>query len=408
MKQIVEAMRGYRETYGTLPTDIYDKQGKPLLSWRVAILPFIEEDHLYQQFHLDEPWDSPHNKKLLGRMPKRYFDPWGVGDTTPTTCCLRPRGGGAVFLRDPPGVVTPILGDPSQKVLLVEADEAQAVSWTRPDDLDYDPANPTAGLGRRFSVGFIKGRGDFVALADGSVRFVPADADPEALRSLFSAAWNEPPQLTRPWYAALTLRPLCFLAVPSFLFALCAIGGGVAVAYRLVKGRTTSPGEFLWLIVGVNQLVYLSLFIAWYRVELFPVPGREPEEVRFWAVPGAAGTLASLLPLVWGQCRRDWLVLFIANLALWVLMTWDALVPDGYNSVEESLLTAAPPFVLGGISLAAMAMTRSGVPYPGRTDRRFAHWAGMAVCLLPLLGVVVSSSFGLVPSLGPWFQRIRE
>ena len=53
-------------------------------------------------------------------------------------------------------------------------------------------------------------------------------------------------------------------------------------------------------------------------------------------------------------------------------------------------------------------MTATAASDPGRTDRRFAHWAGMAVCLLPLLGVVVSSSFGLAPSLHLWFERIRE
>src|SRR5271155_415299 len=63
---------------------IYSKDGKtPLLSWRVAILPYIEHEALYQQFKLDEPWDSPHNKKLLDKMPKLYaptVNLKGVGD----------------------------------------------------------------------------------------------------------------------------------------------------------------------------------------------------------------------------------------------------------------------------------------------------------------------------------------
>jgi hypothetical protein len=291
----------------------------------------------------------------------------------------------------------------------VEADEAHAVPWTRPEDLDYDPANPTAGLARRFSVDFFKGRGAVVVLGDSSLHFVPADADPEALRSLFSAAWDEPPQLMRPWYAVLTLRPLCYLAIPSFLFGLCAVGGAVVVAYRLVTGRTTSPGELLWLIVGANQLAYLLLFLAWYRIELFPGPfSRAADKVRFWAVPGAAGTLAAFVAVIWSHRWREWLVLFLANLVLWAVMTWDALIPDYQPWVEESLLTAAPPFVLGGISLAAMCLTGSDASYPGCTDRRFAHWAGMAVCLLPLLGFVVFSSLGYAPSMHVWFERIRD
>src|SRR5262249_54155708 len=68
LKQIALAMHNYNDAYnGKLPAHaIYSKDGKkPLLSWRVAILPFIEQDNLYQQFHLDEPWDSEHNKKLI-------------------------------------------------------------------------------------------------------------------------------------------------------------------------------------------------------------------------------------------------------------------------------------------------------------------------------------------------------
>ena len=54
------------------PPAIYSKDGKPLLSWRVAVLPYIEQGPLYNQFKLDEPWDSAHNKKLLALMPKLY------------------------------------------------------------------------------------------------------------------------------------------------------------------------------------------------------------------------------------------------------------------------------------------------------------------------------------------------
>src|SRR6266699_4528907 len=67
------AMQNYAGTHGTLPpAAVRSKDGKPLLSWRVAVLPFIEGDALYKEFHLDEPWDSEHNKKLLEKMPRTY------------------------------------------------------------------------------------------------------------------------------------------------------------------------------------------------------------------------------------------------------------------------------------------------------------------------------------------------
>ena len=70
LKQIGLAFHNYHEANGCLPpAAITDGSGKPLLSWRVALLPFIEASPLYSRFHLDEPWDSPHNLALLDPMP---------------------------------------------------------------------------------------------------------------------------------------------------------------------------------------------------------------------------------------------------------------------------------------------------------------------------------------------------
>ena len=73
MKQIGLAMFNYACQYKTLPPAYTtDKNGKPLLSWRVLLLPYMDEDGLYKQFHLDEPWDSEHNKPLVAQMPQTY------------------------------------------------------------------------------------------------------------------------------------------------------------------------------------------------------------------------------------------------------------------------------------------------------------------------------------------------
>ena len=79
LKQIALCMLNYEDTKKRLPARaIYDKDGKPLLSWRVMMLPYMEEKSLYDQFHLDEPWDSEHNKKLLEKMPDGYRDPCAI------------------------------------------------------------------------------------------------------------------------------------------------------------------------------------------------------------------------------------------------------------------------------------------------------------------------------------------
>jgi RNA polymerase sigma factor (sigma-70 family) len=77
LRELALALHNYNDVHGHLPPPaITDKTGKPLLSWRVAILPFIDQDALYKEFKLNESWDSPHNKKLLAKMP-RIFAPMG-------------------------------------------------------------------------------------------------------------------------------------------------------------------------------------------------------------------------------------------------------------------------------------------------------------------------------------------
>src|SRR5262249_21734482 len=63
LKQIALAMHSYHDTMGRFPPAIVrDKEGKPLYSWRVLLLPYLEQQNLYNQFKLDEPWDSEHNR----------------------------------------------------------------------------------------------------------------------------------------------------------------------------------------------------------------------------------------------------------------------------------------------------------------------------------------------------------
>src|SRR5262249_24965534 len=77
LRQIGLAPIDYADSHQRIlpPAAVYDKNGKALYSWRVLILPFIEQGPVYKQFHLDEPWDSPHNSSLLSQMPKVYASP---------------------------------------------------------------------------------------------------------------------------------------------------------------------------------------------------------------------------------------------------------------------------------------------------------------------------------------------
>src|SRR5262249_31735088 len=103
LKQIGLALRNYHDDAGHFPTAaISDARGNPLLSWRVAILPYIEQWDLYSQFHLDEPWNSQHNLTLLGKMPQMYACPSDAGAQPAMTRYQAVTGPGTLFEKGKP------------------------------------------------------------------------------------------------------------------------------------------------------------------------------------------------------------------------------------------------------------------------------------------------------------------
>src|SRR6516165_3014449 len=128
-------MHTYNDQYGSLPSAaICDKDGKPLLSWRVSLLPFLEDQGLYQQFRLDEPWDSPHNLQLLPRMPRVYAPFNGKRTPEPYTTYYQVFvGKGAAFETRKGLRLSQDFPDGTSKTfLIVEAGEP--VPWTKPED----------------------------------------------------------------------------------------------------------------------------------------------------------------------------------------------------------------------------------------------------------------------------------
>jgi hypothetical protein len=188
LKRIVLALHNYLDVNKTMPsTAIRSKDGKPLLSWRVAILPYLDQGELYRQFHLDEPWDSDHNKKLIPQMPGIYRSLRSRAKQPGLTTYLAPVGKDVAFTGDVTGRVFPkeFQDGTSNTILLVDAADDRAVVWTQPDDLVVDLKNPKKGLLGHFPGHFL------FAMADGSIRLVPRTVSDATLGAAFTVAGGE-------------------------------------------------------------------------------------------------------------------------------------------------------------------------------------------------------------------------
>jgi hypothetical protein len=165
----------------------YNRDGKPLLSWRVQILPYLGEQALFDKFRLDEPWDSEHNKALIPMMPRVYWDPASrLGIEEGRTNYLGVQGKGLLFDGSGKGrKMREIRDGTSHSLAVVQVDDDRATTWTKPDDWQWNESDPTKNLGGLHPGIFIAG------FCDGSVRAISKEIDPKVLKSLLTIAGGE-------------------------------------------------------------------------------------------------------------------------------------------------------------------------------------------------------------------------
>jgi hypothetical protein len=190
-KQLAIAAINHHEARKFFPPQaIRSQDGKPLLSWRVALLPFLEDGglDLYNQFHLDEPWDSPHNRTLIAKMPATFADPdqnlAQLAKDGKTTYVV-PMAKGTIFAGDKDVKFADIADGTSKTIMFVEVDPLHAVVWTKPEDWDVDLENPLRGVNRDDRKQFV------AAFADAHVEAIPVNVDPGKLRGLLTRDGRE-------------------------------------------------------------------------------------------------------------------------------------------------------------------------------------------------------------------------
>ena len=183
LKQMGLAIHNYVAANDKMPADIRDDKGKLLLSWRVQILPYMEQQFLYNEFHLDEAWDSAHNKTLIDKMPGSYNCPTRVNPKPGTTTYRGFTGEGGMFeYVEGKSLTFADVQDGLSNTIGV-AEFKEAVIWTKPDEAKTD--KPWELLGSDHPGGVD------VLLMDGAVKFLKSTVAKAVLKALVTRSSGE-------------------------------------------------------------------------------------------------------------------------------------------------------------------------------------------------------------------------
>jgi RNA polymerase sigma factor (sigma-70 family) len=182
LKQLAIAFHNYHDTVGHLPTDVYSADGKPLWSWRVQLLPYLDQHNLFKQADLTKPWDDPANKDVSSAVVK-VFQCGAEPADRPLTCLKRPTGPGTAHQPGLKVKFADFTDGTSNTLLVVEAGDP--VPWAKPGtDFPIDPKNPPTIKGP-FAAGLTAARGD------GAVVTFPGEIPPASARKLSLIADGE-------------------------------------------------------------------------------------------------------------------------------------------------------------------------------------------------------------------------
>ena len=192
LQRIALAMREYEAAQGCFPPAyVADQQGKPLYSWRVLLLPYLGQQDLYDQYRLNEPWDSKTNQDVSKLAVEMFQCPGQPDNRLPATNYMMVVGEHTISSGREPRKITEITDGLTDTIMLVEVADS-LVSWAQPEDLHFDQLKFTIDGGKRQQISSYHRHGVNVAFCDGSVRLLKKSTNPQLVKAMLTIDGGEP------------------------------------------------------------------------------------------------------------------------------------------------------------------------------------------------------------------------
>ena len=192
LNQLLLALHNYHDVHGRFPPAyLADVDGTPMHSWRVLILPYIEQRSLYDAYDFAEPWNGPNNSKLINRMPPIYGSP--SEDESPTfTNMVAVTGAGTAFPNGASTCLADFVDGPENTILLTEIVNSR-VPWLQPRDINIHQGIYVVDDPAALRISAVPWRRPYVVFADHIRAYaVLPDIPAEAIKALATIAGGEP------------------------------------------------------------------------------------------------------------------------------------------------------------------------------------------------------------------------
>lgn len=193
LKQVLLALHNYHDVYGSFPPAcIVDDEGRPMHSWRVLLLPFLEQQALYDKYCFDEPWNGPNNGALAGVILSVYNCPSDPSSPSSNTSYVLVTGKEAIWFEDRAPALSDIRDGTSSTIAVVEVANS-GILWMEPRDLDIKEAMRGVNAPVGMCIRSAHRQGAQVGLADGAVHFLGDEISAKTLRALLTADGEDMP-----------------------------------------------------------------------------------------------------------------------------------------------------------------------------------------------------------------------